>query len=266
MARLDGKVALILGAATKDNMGQVIARLFAREGAKVVVAGRHEDVLAPLAQEIGGSYALCDITNRAQIFAAVDHTVKTFGKINVGVNCTGWGLLKPFTENTEEELDRMHAIQFKGPFMFFQALIEGMTEGGSIIQMSSATATIMLNNHAAYMGTKAGIDHVIRIIAYEQGEKGIKANSISPGLTETPMAAGAMQTPGLTDAFLKEYPMGRINTADDVANTALWLASDESFVSGQNIHVTGGLTLRRNPTAKEIEASVMQAMAAQQQQ
>ena len=80
-----------------------------------------------------------------------------------------------------------------------------MKDGGSIIQISSATATIMLDNHAAYMGTKAGIDHVIRTIANEFGEKGIRANSISPGLTATPMTSDAMAAPDLEDAF-KEYP------------------------------------------------------------
>ena len=88
-------------------------------------------------------------------------------------------------------------LQFKGPYQFFQSCIPAMKDGGSIIQISSATATIMLDNHAAYMGTKAGIDHVIRTIANEFGEKGIRANSISPGLTATPMTSDAMAAPGL---------------------------------------------------------------------
>ena len=91
----------------------------------------------------------------------------------------------------------MTALQFIGPFMFYQAMIRAMSNGGSLIQISSATATIMLNDHAAYMGTKAGIDHVIRCIANEFGDRGIRANSISPGLTATPMTADAQATPGL---------------------------------------------------------------------
>lgn len=262
MGRLENKVAVVLGAATEGNMGQVIARRFTQEGARVVVAGRHLDVLEQLASEIGGRAIYADILDKEQMRAMAQHAVEAFGGLDIGVQCTGWGLLKPFLDNTTEELDEMCRLQFRGPFEFMQVMIEHMRPGGSIIQISSATATIMLNNHAAYMGTKAGIDHVVRCVAFEQGERGIRANSISPGLTETPMAAPHMQTPGLTEAFLNEYPLGRINTAEDVAAGCVWLASDECFMTGQNLHVTGGLTLRRNPTAKEIETSIAEHMNA----
>ena len=112
------------------------------------------------------------------------------------------------------------------------------------------------------MGCKAGIDHIIRIIGNEFGQYGIRANSISPGLTETPMTADAIAAPGLTEAFLPGYPLGRIGTKDDVAAAAVWLSSDECFMTGENLQVNGGLTLRRNPTREEIVASVTQAAAA----
>jgi len=156
----------------------------------------------------------------------------------------------------------MADLQFKGPFLFFQSMIGAMADGGSLIQVSSATATIMLNDHAAYMGTKAGTDHVVRCIANEFGERGIRANSISPGITATPMTAGAQATPGLFEAFADSYPLGRVGTSDDIAAAAVWLASDECFMTGQNLQVNGGLTLRRNPSKDEITASVMKAMAA----
>jgi NAD(P)-dependent dehydrogenase (short-subunit alcohol dehydrogenase family) len=136
-----------------------------------------------------------------------------------------------------------------------------MDQGGSIIQISSATATIMLNDHAAYMGAKAGADHVIRCVANEFGAKGIRVNAIAPGLTGSPMTEHEMGLPGLQEAFLKEYPLGRIGTADDIANATLWLASDESFLTGQVLQINGGLTLRRNPTPREINASLRAAAA-----
>jgi NAD(P)-dependent dehydrogenase (short-subunit alcohol dehydrogenase family) len=111
------------------------------------------------------------------------------------------------------------------------------------------------------MGAKAGADHVIRCVANEFGVRGIRANSISPGLTDTPMTAGAKQTPGVYEAFASAYPLGRIGTSADIAAAAVWLASDECFMTGQNLQVNGGLTLRRNPTREEITASVMAAMA-----
>lgn len=254
--RIEGKVAIVLGAAGKGNMGQTIARRFAREGASVVVAGRHEASLAELAREIGGAYALCDITVAEQLEAMTQVALDRFGRLDVAVNATGWGLLKPFLETTIEELEAMTALQFIGPFRFMQAVIRAMTGGGSIIQISSATATIMLEHHAAYMGAKAGADHVVRCVANEFGKRGIRANSISPGITESPMTAQAFETPALIEAFAREYPLGRVGTAEDVANAAVWLASDEAFVTGQNIQVNGGLTLRRNPRNSELAAAL----------
>jgi len=263
MPQLKDKVAIVLGAASRDNMGQHIAARFAKEGAKVVVSGRHLDELERFAKTIDGAACACDITSKADIDKLVAFTRNGFGHIDIALNATGWGYLAPFLENTEEDLVKMLNLQFKGPFQFFQAVVGAMDRGGSLIQISSATATIMLNDHAAYMGTKAGIDHVIRCIANEFGSKGIKANSISPGLTDTPMTAGAKQTPGVFEAFVSAYPLGRIGTSDDIAAAAVWLSSDECFMTGQNLQVNGGLTLRRNPTRDEINASIAKAMAAQ---
>jgi NAD(P)-dependent dehydrogenase (short-subunit alcohol dehydrogenase family) len=136
-----------------------------------------------------------------------------------------------------------------------------MTGGGSIVQISSATATIMLEDHAAYMGTKAGADHVLRCVANEFGARGIRANSISPGLTDTPMTAGARHVPGLFESFRPGYPLGRWGTSEDIAAAAVFLASDECFMTGENLQVNGGLTLRRNPTKAEMAASIKAARA-----
>lgn len=260
MGRLEGKGAVVLGAAGAGNMGQVIARRFREEGAKVLVAGRKDDELARFAGEIGGEWAHCDITRRDEVFALADAAKRKLGGVHIGVNATGWGLLKPFLENTQEELEQITALQFIGPFFFFQAMIGVMEDGGSLMQISSATATIMLNDHAAYMGTKAGTDHVLRCVANEFGARGIRANSISPGLTDTPMTAGAKATPGVYEAFVPCYPMGRVGTSEDIAAAAVFLASDECFMTGQNLQVNGGLTLRRNPSRDEINASVMAHM------
>ncbi len=264
MARLTGKKAVVLGAAGRDNMGQMIARRLVAEGASVTVAGRQRAELEAFAAEIHGHATLCDITRKADTDALAAFAAQAMGGVDIVVNASGWGLLKPFLETTEDELTRMADLQFKGPFLLFQSIIPVMAGGGSLIQISSATATIMLNDHAAYMGTKAGTDHVMRCIANEFGTAGIRANSISPGLTATPMTAAAQQTPGLFDAFAASYPLGRVGTSDDIAAAVVFLASDECFMTGQNLQVNGGLTLRRNPNRDEITASVMAAMAAAQ--
>ncbi|KHK89899.1 SDR family NAD(P)-dependent oxidoreductase [Novosphingobium malaysiense] len=265
MARLQGKRAVILGASSPDNMGQHIATRFLEEGAKVLVSGRKESVLADFAAQHGCEWAACDITDEASVNTLADEGCEKLGGIDIAINATGWGLLKPFLDNTHEDLVAMTMLQYVGPFHFYQAMLRKMMrsaggQGGSIIQISSATATIMLNDHAAYMGTKAGTDHVIRCIAHEFGSEGVRANSISPGLTDSPMTADAKQVPGLFDSFLAGYPLGRIGTSDDIAAAAVFLASDECFMTGENLQVNGGLTLRRNPMKSEIDAAVAAAM------
>ncbi|GFM30591.1 MULTISPECIES: SDR family NAD(P)-dependent oxidoreductase [Novosphingobium] len=267
MARLQGKRAVILGASSPDNMGQHIARRFMKEGASVLVSGRKEDVLKQFAEETGCEWVPCDLTDEASVNALADAAQAKLGGIDIAVNATGWGLLKPFLDTTHEDLVAMTDLQYIGPFHFCQAMLRKMMRsngggGGSIIQISSATATIMLNDHAAYMGTKAGTDHVIRCVAHEFGSEGVRANSISPGLTDTPMTAHAKEVPGVFDAFLAGYPLGRIGTSDDIAAAAVWLASDECFMTGENLQVNGGLTLRRNPMNSEIEAAVVAAAQA----
>ncbi len=268
MGKLDGKAALIIGAAGKDNMGQVIARRMADEGATVMVAGRHEDNLQALATEINGHYAVCDITIKNDIQAMAEKALSDMGRLDIAINATGWGLLKPFLDNEEEELERMTRLQFIGPFMFYQEMLKAMMttggsksqSGGSLIQISSATANIMLNDHAAYMGTKAGADHVIRCVAHEFGKHGIRANTLSPGLTDTPMTAGAKETPGLYESFIPSYPLGRIGTSEDIAAAAVWVSSDECYMSGENLQINGGLCLRGNPTNEQMAASIAKHM------
>lgn len=265
MGMLEGKKAVILGAASKDNMGQVTARKFAAEGAEVMVAGRKEDVLRELAEELGGHYVICDITDRSQVRAMADAAVDKMGRVDAAVNTSGWGLLKSMIEITEEELDRIVDLQFKGVHHFLQAFIEKMMaqdpQGGSLISLSSATTKAHINNHAAYIGTKTGSEALIRCVANDYGQYGIRANSVSPAFTESPMTSDSFQVPGLVDAFLPRYPLGRLNTSQDVANACAWLCSDEAYVTGENIQPNGGLRIRGNPQASDIEASVGAAMA-----
>lgn len=265
MGRLQGKKAVVLGAASKDNMGQTVARLFAKEGAEVLVAGRKEGPLKELAAELGGHYALCDITSHAQVHALAETAAAKMGRVDAAVNCSGWGLLAHMLEITEEQLDQIVDLQFKGVHHFLQAFVKQMTTqaptGGSLISLSSATTKAVIGNHAAYIGTKAGSEALIRCVANDFGHYGIKANTVSPAFTESPMTAESFQVPGLVDAFLPRYPLGRLNTSEDVAQACLWLCSDEAFVTGQNIQPNGGLTLRGNPQAADLDRSIGAAMA-----
>lgn len=265
MGQLQGKSAVILGAASPGNMGQTIARLFASEGAKVMVAGRKEGPLADLAREIGGEYALCDIASHAEVNAMADKARDTFGRVDIAINTTGWALLASLLETTEEQLDRIVDLQFKGVHHFLQAFVRVMSEqaptGGSLISLSSATTKAIITNHAAYIGTKRGSEALIECVANDYGHLGIKANTVSPAFTESPMTQESFQVPGIVDAFLPRYPMGRLNTVDDVAHACLWLSTDNAYVSGANIQPNGGLIMRGNPQAGDVAAAVGAAMA-----
>jgi NAD(P)-dependent dehydrogenase (short-subunit alcohol dehydrogenase family) len=262
MPRLAGKTAIVMGAAGRGNMGQVIARRFAAEGAQVVVGGRNEEALAELAAELNGAYCIADMENESQLAALAQTAVSRFGGLDIALNATGWGLLKPFLETTREDIDHMVGLQFTGAILFYQAMLRVMRDGGSLIQISSATATIMLEDHAAYMGTKAGADHVLRCVANEFGHRGIRANSLAPGFTGTPMTARASKNAAIVESFAREYPLGRVGTSEDIADAAVWVASDECFMTGQTLQINGGLTLRRNPRNAEIVAAVKAAKAA----
>ncbi|WP_448586807.1 SDR family NAD(P)-dependent oxidoreductase [Thermaurantiacus sp.] len=265
MGRLAGKKAVVLGAAGRDNMGQAIARLFAREGAEVLVSGRRAEPLAALAAEIGGHHALCDITDRAQVHALAATAAARMGRVDVAVNCTGWGLMASLLEITPEDLDRIVDLQLKGVHHFLQAFVKQMIgqepKGGSLISLSSATTKARISNHSAYIATKTAGEALIACVANDYGEHGIRANSVSPAFTLSPMTAESFKVPGLVDAFLPRYPLGRLNTTEDVAYACLWLASDECFVTGENIQPNGGLTLRGNPQAADVQRAIAAAMA-----
>ncbi len=262
MGRLANKVAVIIGATREGNMGRAIAERFLAEGAQVVASGRGRDGLDAFAARTGATAIPCDISSRAQIEALAEATIERHGRIDIAVNAAAIGFLAKFEEETEAQIDSMLSIIFKGGLFFMQVMVGAMKQsgGGSIINISSAVADIMSDDHCSYMGAKAALNHMTRFVAYDYGKHGIRANILAPGLTLTPMLGG-YNVPGLIEAYAKEYPLGRITTVEDIASAALFMASDECFMTGQTFNVTGGLTLRRNPTSEEIMASIAAAGA-----
>ena len=260
MGQLDGKAAVIIGASETGNMGQAIARRYRKEGAQVVVASRNAEKSAAFAKEIGGYSTACDITKKDDLFALAEFAKQKMGKVDIAVNSSGLALGGPFLEFGEQDLDTLIALQFKGSFFFLQAMVGAMLDtGGSIIQLSSAVAqrsTTVDGGFDAYMGTKAGIDHVVRAVANQFGRRGIRVNTIAAGHTDTPMHHGAYEgdiPDWMKACFADATPMGRYGTCEDIAAAAVWLASDECFMTGEDMQVNGGLTLRRNPLKDDLE-------------
>lgn len=253
MGRLDGKVAIVMGATRQGNMGQAIAARFIAEGATVVVSGRSASGLDAFAAESGAVPIAADVSKRDAVFALFAQARERFGRVDIAVNAAATPQYGPFEDMTEVEIDEMLAIIFKGGIWFMQAAIQAMKDagGGAIVNVTSAVADIMFENHAAYMGAKAGLNHMTRTVANEFGKFGIRANILAPGLTVTPILNDQFPQ-AVIDRFAQEYPLGRITMVEDVANAALFAAGDECFMTGQTFHVNGGLTLRRNPTTEEI--------------
>lgn len=247
MTRFDKKVAVVLGASERKSMGGMIAARLVAEGAQVVVASRRRSKVEELAAEIGAVGVVCDITQESDVAALAEFAVARFGRLDIAVNCAGEAVMGYIAKTDEATLRRATDIHYIGPFFFIKHMAAKMQRGGSIVTLSSITATLTFPNHAAYMGAKAGTDHLVRIAATEFGPRGIKVNSVSPAFTETPMTAGFLATPGVREAFEAEIPLGRLNTAEDVSATVLWLSSDEAYITGENIHPSGGNRLRRLP-------------------
>jgi 2-hydroxycyclohexanecarboxyl-CoA dehydrogenase len=264
MGRLTGRKAIVLGAGSQGNMGQVIARRLASEGAAILVSGRKAEALAQLAAELQGSFALCDIAKKSDVSQLLALAVERMGGCDIVVNAAGVGMMVSAVETDEKQLDTMINAQFKGPFFLFQVFGAHMAAngGGSIIQISSATTQCIVDNYAAYIGTKAGADGLVRAFANELGGAGVRFNAIAPGFTVTPMTAAATAIPGIEAAFASRAPLGRVGSSDDIADAAVWLAETSCFVTGQTLQVNGGLTLRGNPTGLDMHYAMTAAASA----
>lgn len=262
MGRLDGKVAVVLGASGAGSMGQATARRFAEEGAKVVVAARRKEPLDALAADIGGTAIACDISDEAQVEAAAKCAVDTYGGLHIGVNFAGINVQSPIAEITAEALNDALNIHFTGSVLFIKHMANTMAAngGGSIITTSTLTATLGAPGMTAYAGTKAGVDNVVRIAANEYGKMNVRVNSITPGLVRTEMTEGAFaQMPSVPKAFEKETRLPRLGTVDDIANACLFLASDEAFITAQNIQVNGGADMGHFPTPEDFAAAAAES-------
>jgi NAD(P)-dependent dehydrogenase (short-subunit alcohol dehydrogenase family) len=251
MARLDGKVALITGAG--NGMGRVASVLFAREGARVVVAdwseaGGRETVAA--VEAAGGSAAFfrVDVAKAGQVEALVAFTMEHFGALNILYNNAGifpaddGGVI----ETPEPTWDRVMDVNLKGVWLGCKYGVPAMlaSGGGSIVNVASFVALMgAATAQIAYTASKGGVLAMTREIAVEYGRRGIRANSLCPGPIATPMLDELMSDPARRARRLVHIPMGRLGRAEELAQAALFLASDESsFMTGSQLVVDGGIT------------------------
>lgn len=250
MGRLDGKVALISGGAR--GMGASEARLFAREGAAVVIGDildeEGETTAASIASDGGRCrYMHLDVTQQADWQAAVADAVSQFGSLDVLVNNAGIGSNSfEIHEEPVEMWDRTIDVNLKGVFLGTRTAVPAMLEagGGSIINISSQLGIVGVPyNGSAYQTSKGGVRIFTKAAALQYANRGIRVNSVHPGPIVTEMTRTGRDDPDRLSMMLARIPMGRYGEAEEVANAVLYLASDESsFVTGSEVVVDGGWT------------------------
>ena len=259
MGRLDGKVALISGAAR--GMGQAEARLFAAEGAKVAVCDVRDAEGKAVAEEIGANatYLHLDVTQEDEWGAAVAATTSAFGKLDVLVNNAGIAEAAPLAEMSLESYQRVIDVNQTGVFLGMRAVVEAMTAagGGSIVNISSIDGLIGMNNIISYVASKWAVRGMTKAAAMELATHGIRVNSIHPGFIHTHLAVEEESHLAATHALLDAHtarlaPMGRTGEPEEIARLALFLASDESsYSTGSEFVADGGLVAGYPPPGSD---------------
>ena len=249
MGRLDEKVAIISGGAR--GQGAAEAKMFAREGAKVVFGDLLDDeglkVEAEI-RELGGeaTYVHLDVTREAEWQSAVDTAVDRYGKLDILVNNAGILIRKGIEDTTEEDWDRIMAVNAKGTFFGIKSAIPAMRQagGGSIINISSTAGLVASpTGSAGYTATKGAVRLLTKSTAIQYAKEGIRCNSVHPGPIDTEMIQDTLTDPALMAERMQRLPLGRVGTAEEIAYGVLYLASDESsFVTGSELVIDGGAT------------------------
>ena len=252
VTRLSGKVALITGGGT--GIGRAIALAFAREGASVALAGRRLEKLREVTSEVekqgsSGIAIECDVTRGREVERAVRETVKKFGRLNVLVNCAGALHVSTVEGISEKEWDRVMTVNVKGPFLMSRAVLPEFRKagGGAIVNIGSVLGLVAMKDRAAYCASKGGVTMLTKAIAIDHAHENVRVNCICPSIVETELVKGLFdkseQGQALRKARIASIPLGRIGRPVDVAEMAVFLASEESsWLTGAAIPLDGGLS------------------------
>jgi len=253
MSKLKNKTVIVTGGA--GGIGGATCRRFAAEGAKVAVFDMNLEAAQKVADGIkaaGGSAAAfkCDITDRAAVDAAVAATLAQLGPIDVLVNNAGWDVFKPFVKTVPDEWSKLIAINLTGALHMLHAVLPGMVErkAGRIVNIASDAARGGSSGEAVYSACKGGLVSLSKTLAREHARHNITVNVVCPGPTDTALLAGfaegARDPEKLMEAFRSAIPLGRLGQPDDLAGAIVFFSSDDaSFITGQVVSVSGGLTM-----------------------
>ncbi|MEM7325039.1 MAG: glucose 1-dehydrogenase [Actinomycetota bacterium] len=250
MGQLDGKVAVVTGGASGIGAGTV--RRFVAEGAKVLIADLDEDGGATLADELGdaGAFLRVDVSREDQVAAMIAEATDLFGRLDCLFNNAGFGgALGPIASTTVEDYDLTMDVLVKSVFLGIKHAAPVMTAQGSGSIINTASVAGLRAGYAPhlYSVAKCAVLHLTRTVALELGENNVRVNAICPGFIATPLAAGhpdadETRIQKMRDASARAQVLGRVGEASDIANMALFLASDESqWITGQEFVVDGGV-------------------------
>jgi cyclopentanol dehydrogenase len=248
--RLDGKVIIVTGGAS--GIGEACVRIFAAEGAKVLATDVQHELGEKLAEELAGkglpvSYHPLDVTQEEQWIAAIEACQSKFGPVTSLMNNAGISLPAGLEKGTREEWDRTIAINQTGVWLGMRTVIPGLADrgGGAVVNVSSCYGIIGVSGFTAYTASKAAVRLMSKQVAIEYGARNVRCNSLHPGPTLTPLAAGMLKPEDIA-RYEADLPLRRMGTADDIAWGAAYLLSDEaSFVTGTELIIDGGRTCGR---------------------
>jgi NAD(P)-dependent dehydrogenase (short-subunit alcohol dehydrogenase family) len=239
MARLQGKVAVVTGAAR--GIGKAIAEKFVAEGASVILADIDAVSVEELAKSLGQISRPTDVSKKAEVDALFDFVNQTWGRLDILVNNAGVTHAAELTDLTEEDFDRVFAINFKSALFGTQRAAALMTAGGAIINMSSVNAILAIPNQIPYAVSKGALRQLTNVSAISLAARGIRVNAIGPGTIMTDLARSIMTDRAVEERMLSRTPMGRFGAPEEVATIAVFLACDESsYITGQTIYPDGG--------------------------
>ena len=240
MRLLEGKAAIITG--SSRGIGRAIAEAFAENGAGLVIHGTSEESLRPLAEELGCSFVAGDIGELSTSQRLTEECIRSFGKVDVLVNNAGINTRTKFLELTPEEWDKVLRVNLTGAFYACKCVLPHMLaqKSGVIVNMSSrAGKTAHPTSSACYGASKAALDALTRKLAYDFGAEGIRVNAICPGPVETDMSL--QWTADYRAKILDNIPLRKLGKSEDIADLAVFLASDSSgFITGESININGG--------------------------